>query len=1335
MQFPGLRVLWQKTWALLWTSAVLALVLLAVTVSLGRVALPQLVHHQDRVRQWLDAQLPFPVQFDHLEGSWQRLSPTLHLAAVRTTVPVRGTTWAFSAERLSVEVDWLRSLFYRQLQLRDISLQGAAVSLSGAPLALLSTPEYSQDDEGAALLPSQVMAWVLNLGFVRIENSSLRVDVPGLEAPLSVQLSLNLEREGDFRRLETAWRFDSVDTGDETSDSHFQAVIEARQALGGGLARLDGHARLQAFALDRWLQGLDWQGSVPQLATRVDGEAWAHWTPGADIRLQGRFSTPRLAWVSSAGAGLPALDELAAEFLLQRRDQNWQLLLPTLDFKLNGVESPLRQVQIDFRYRHPLRIALAELDLHALHDWLGATGLLPQALAEVLDDLQPQGQLKPLVVSVPLQRWQEVRIQAGLQSVAVSPWHGAPGATGINGYLESDLENGFVDLETRDFSLDFPDLYAQAMHFETARARVGWQVLPDRVQVHSSLMQVTSPDGNGHGLLSLEIPYRRADGPPQIALVVGATDAPASARDKYIPRKILPSSLVRWLDDSIQAGQVSRAGFILHGPLMGARPTVQLSLDVHQATLRYDRSWPALSAIEGRFLLSDSLATTWATQASVYGSHIGPSRVSVDASDADAPQLSVQGSVQGPMPDLLRLFRESPLRRTVGEAFSDWQVDGRYAGQLSLNLALDGDSEPEVRVDGQLQDASLTLTDIRLSLKQIQGPLVYDSQTGLQSDGLQARLWQAPVQARIHSEPVPQGHRTRLLASADISVDALSAWTQQPLSLLLSGRTRVQSELIWQPQADVELRLLSDLQGLALQLPPPLGKTAQDIWPSEVQLILGEHRLLDARVGTQLRLLALPLSSGWGAGLAVGHTALRPPTQAGLSLYGRLEQLDWSAWQAPVQNLLAGLSSVHDNAGAQSADGFRIDGVFIDALTLFDQTFNGVNLSLLHQDGWRLQAVSDNLSGHVAFPQTDDAPYRVELERLNLPDRLLDRSTETVTVDTDEASEALPADATGAADTLGLDSLDWSHWPPVHIGVQNLNIGGLNLGSWRVQVRPEADTLHLEHWRADSPLISVGQHPEPLWRDAWLRWERKPGQPERTVLHMAAQTREVATVFSALGLGSALAGEEGHLYLDMQWPGHPLAADLASIAGRIRIDFSNGFIHTDRKAEAGLLKALGIFNIDEVLRRLRLDFRDLYQQGLAFDTAHGIFSLHNGWLYVDDTVQIKGPSSNFALLGKVDMVHQQLQTQLTVTLPAATSLPWLAAIAGGLPAAVGVYIASKLLEDQIGSFTSISYDVTGPFDDPQVKFQRLFDPPSFFSFGRKPNGATDVKTIPEGQTP
>ncbi len=77
--------------------------------------------------------------------------------------------------------------------------------------------------------------------------------------------------------------------------------------------------------------------------------------------------------------------------------------------------------------------------------------------------------------------------------------------------------------------------------------------------------------------------------------------------------------------------------------------------------------------------------------------------------------------------------------------------------------------------------------------------------------------------------------------------------------------------------------------------------------------------------------------------------------------------------------------------------------------------------------------------------------------------------------------------------------------------------------------------------------------------------------------------------------------------------------------------------------------------------------------------------------------------------GRSDLRAQTIDADLIVTLPIGSNLPWVAALAGGLPAAAGVYVASRIFEDQLGKFSSAIYKVSGKLDDPAVEFVKVFD--------------------------
>ena len=46
---------------------------------------------------------------------------------------------------------------------------------------------------------------------------------------------------------------------------------------------------------------------------------------------------------------------------------------------------------------------------------------------------------------------------------------------------------------------------------------------------------------------------------------------------------------------------------------------------------------------------------------------------------------------------------------------------------------------------------------------------------------------------------------------------------------------------------------------------------------------------------------------------------------------------------------------------------------------------------------------------------------------------------------------------------------------------------------------------------------------------------------------------------------------------------------------------------------------------------------------------------------------------------------------------------------GGLPAAAGAYVVSKVFEEQVDSFASAVYDISGTIQQPELTFKKIFD--------------------------
>ena len=76
-----------------------------------------------------------------------------------------------------------------------------------------------------------------------------------------------------------------------------------------------------------------------------------------------------------------------------------------------------------------------------------------------------------------------------------------------------------------------------------------------------------------------------------------------------------------------------------------------------------------------------------------------------------------------------------------------------------------------------------------------------------------------------------------------------------------------------------------------------------------------------------------------------------------------------------------------------------------------------------------------------------------------------------------------------------------------------------------------------------------------------------------------------------------------------------------------------------------------------------MDFSDLTDKGLAFDTVHGDFDLRDGNAYTENLL-VKGPAAEIGLIGRVGLKNKDYDQTAVVTGSVGNSLP-LAALVGG----------------------------------------------------------------------
>ena len=425
---------------------------------------------------------------------------------------------------------------------------------------------------------------------------------------------------------------------------------------------------------------------------------------------------------------------------------------------------------------------------------------------------------------------------------------------------------------------------------------------------------------------------------------------------------------------------------------------------------------------------------------------------------------------------------------------------------------------------------------------------------------------------------------------------------------------------------------------------------------------------------------------------------------------GELEYFNLAEWTPLVdryQRAEEGFAKARGASGDTDEQPLEVrvfNARFKHALALGQPFYNAVVGALSEPEHWVFSVESDQLKGDIVLPLTwgdasaeDGGQFAasrllMNLDYLRLP-----------------AAERLGIESqTEAEDLFSANSIE-----PLSVSVRQLYVGDDALGSWAFRVTPVPSQKKVVVHDVDANLhgLSIVSGSE-----SGLTWQLDDAGNYRTAIEARAYSDTIdQTVVAFYGRNGAetvspITSDYAEFDVRINWPGGPTDFSLDAIGGDLSFKLDKGEFLRAPDSTENILRLVGLVNFDTLVRRMRLDFSDLYSDGLSFDELTGTVSVRERQVYFNEQpIQMKGPSSKLVLSGEADIEQSTIDGELIATLPVANNLPWIAALAGGLPAAAGAFIASKVFENEVNRLSSAVYRVEGSLDDPDVEFVRLFE--------------------------
>jgi len=1302
--------------------------------------LPEIDSYKGNIEQMVSRAVGRPVTIAAIDASWSGLRPQLQLTEVaihdqngqtvlalpQVSATFSWTTVLVASPRfenltivkpdLSIRRDVNGQLFIADLPVASDSNNSAGADwlLSQREIVIRDgSVRWRDDKRGAVELALQGVNLVLQNQWHQHQLALKATPPPALAAPIDVRANFYhpsfASRISDVSRWKGTLYADLHDTDLAAWKAYVDYPLEITQGLGSIRAWLDlNQSKVANFTADLQLSNLSarlGKALEPLQLARVSGRISANETFAPDL----------LDGIPSFGANGHKVT--LSGFSLQTSDGF--VLPPTTISETFEPATHFRQER--------MRVDAQLLDLQLLSD-LGARLPLAPSQRKLLSDLAPRGQLKDFSVhwSGTYPDIQSYRIRGnfsglGMQAQAARPaqaktaTHAArtgapaiPGFDNLSGQIDASDKGGRLSLTSQDAVFQLPSVFADpVLPFSQLNLMSHWEFQKNQMVLFQLDNMDFVTEGAAGKLSGTHLMPLQGTAPGVIDFKGHLSTFDLRKVARFLPLHTAKSA-TEWLSTALMDGRASDvdiiakgdlADFPLHALKPGAKAKAEFKLagkfeglkinyaPTHTGKDGKSPQWPLLEEVKGSLLIDRSRLEIMADSGKTHGASVSAVKAVIpDLLNANS-ELEIDGTASATLKDFLRYVDDSPVTQWLGNLTQDFKATG--SARLGLKFALPLQDMEAARVNGVLHfmNNEVVLEPDLPPIYKANGKLTFNEK-GFNLDGLKGVFLGEPIAANGGTQ---RDGSTLVKVDGTLTGDSLRRNMTEPTAQRLlehiNGMARY-TVAITVRQGQPVITIESGLQGLALDMPAPLQKAANENWPlkfeviglpsadpqlqrEEIKMSLGS--VMAARYLRQKR---QGRQNDWqvlSGGIGFGQPAPQP--DSGLAVYAVARSMNvdqWLAFRSAITSTADG-STVPANPAASAYLDPDVIAMRAGEMLVMGKKLDNVVLGASHQQKmWQVNVASDQISGYASWNEADG-------------NRSLGRVTARL------ATLNIPK---GYGQEVGdlLESSSATKIPALDIVAEDFQLFGKRLGRLELNADNVGAAVGNE-WRINK-LTLINPDAELHATGNWMAF----GKNNTSTLKYALDINDAGQLLERFGFLGVVRGGKGKLEGDLSWLGLPFSLDIPSLNGRVQMDINTGqFL----KVDPGAAKLLGVLNLQALPRRLVLDFRDVFSQGFAFDNIAGTANVVQGTATTDN-LKMTGVAASVLMNGSADIARETQSLHLAVIPEINLGTASVVALAINPVVGVGSFLAQLFLRNPLMKSLTYEYNITGPWSDPQV---------------------------------
>lgn len=1313
------------------------LVTFAVIISAMRLMLPYAHHYRVELQDHINTRFKTDIEIGALSMDWQRSGPVLVAENVKL---IKSSSVEASIGRLNIDVNFWQSIKEQALITNDLTLDKAYVYVNKPMLEQSSKGSSNQ----SALIERLTDLFLLQINRFSLTDSKVVVFEHEIDKAISI---------GELNWLNTDERHQA--SGDVTFDGvttdKLNVIIDMQ---GGDIDKLKGQLYLSANNLNI-TQWLDQKLIVEHenTSSSINLAVWGDIYNGQLNSLQVELGDSNIKWLTD---NQPQSFVLTSGQLLltKQSDSAFELQSSPLTISVNEQTWQPLHIDAQLSFDGKNQVYVSQLDI------AGLANMVPLFVPDMGDtsllaNLSPKGQLHDIYWR---QNDDKNQVALSFSDLSLHYSQGIPGFNNANGEIILDGNQVTGGLTLVDSALDFNKHFKAPIAFAQLSSYFDGQWNEQGLQVNATDVQFISASADITADLGITIPF---EGDVNMSLLAQVHNADVGQAEQFYPHLLMGDNLVNYLNRAIIKGEVEQAQVLFNGPL-NAFPFNQhegifvVDAELTQARFAFDTDWPAIDHFSANLNFTNNGMFISARDGLLSGLDV--QGVMAEIRDlSDEQLLIVQAELDQQLPEnITTLIQASSLQDSVGEALSQLTIHNPVSGDFSLKLPLDDVDSTIASGRIVFEDNALTLKTPAMTFTELNGELTFENEK-LFTNKVDLAWLGLPLSIDVSANQQEQHYQTNINIDAQWSQ---KKWQQHvPEPLLKYG----QGAFDWQGLLALnfhnnggmsyDLDIQSDLAKTSLLLPSPYNKASPQKLALNVD-VQGQDKqsILNVKLGEQLSFYGVLNHDNVQFSLAhlvLGNEQMLLPTDS-FHITTQLDTIEVATWHPFIQDILASLPSGGDSSSPLLAAPDRIRGN-IEHVNLFGQVFNDVSFNLLDQENWwLLQVNAKEARSQVKFyPDWVAQGIDIDADFIKLPydfgtEQLQTTQSENVSESENRAESkaqqaSLPIEQPETAiltqaqqqlnkqATLAL----FNDIPKINFVCDDCQLGLLNLGEVSFNVnRARNNTLSLNN-------LKVKRGKNNLSIDG--AWQHLENGEFLTSMSGRLSVHDVEREADHFGYASIIKDSGLKSDFTLNWTGGPHQFEVAKLNGDFSAAFDDGYLAD--VSDKGV-RILSILSLQSLVRKLTLDFRDIFSDGMFYSSIKGDTHIQDGIFYTDN-MRMKGTAGDLTIKGNTSLALGELDYRMSYKPNLTSSLPVLAWIATLNPVTflAGVAIDEVFTSQVVSEF---NFELTGSINDPKLKEvnRKTRDvsvgrstPPQFVEHKAEPSNTNNKENDPINNTP